>query len=499
IIDLYPLARKIKRHFVLHIGETNSGKTYEAIEALKKSKKGIYLAPLRLLAFEQFDNLNNNRCPCNLITGEEHILVDNAKYQSSTIEMLDMLEEYDVAVIDEAQMLEDKFRGGSWTQAILGIRAHEIHVCAAPKAEYILTKMILSCNDTYDIVKHERNTQLIQENELFEFPKDVQKGDALIVFSRTSAHGVANELKNNGIKTSIIYGSLPYDVRQNEAKRFMNGETDVVVATDAIGLGMNLPIRRVVFLEQEKYDGEKRRYLNVSEVTQIAGRAGRYGIFNEGYVNFYNNQKVIYRLLDKKTDDIKECYIGFPESLIGIDAPLSDILKRWKNVNIQDGFKKANIDHELKLVEEADKLTSDKSVIYRFITMPFDDNDSVMMWLWHTMIDNYCKGIHLDFSSLKYKYIKDRDIKDMKSMEEAYKICDMIFCYDERFFNGIDSEEIMKTKHELSEIIIGLLEQSKLSVRKCKHCGKILPWNYPYNMCQECHDIKYSHNYYDYY
>ncbi|MCD7893017.1 MAG: hypothetical protein LUG60_04865 [Erysipelotrichaceae bacterium] len=189
IIDLYPLTRKMQRHFVLHIGETNSGKTHDAIEALKKCDKGIYLAPLRLLAYEQYDKLNNEGYSCSLITGEERMIVDHAKYQSSTIEMLDILEEYDIAIIDEAQMLEDKFRGGFWTKAILGVRAHEIHICAAPQAEDILIKLISACHDTYEIVRHERNTQLIKETKSFGFPKSVQKGDALIVFSRKSVHG----------------------------------------------------------------------------------------------------------------------------------------------------------------------------------------------------------------------------------------------------------------------------------------------------------------------
>ena len=109
--DLYPLARQMRRHFYLHLGPTNSGKTYEGIQRLQGARQGLYLGPLRLLAAEQFEALNLADVPCSLVTGEEQIRVPFARVQSSTVEMADLQTHYDVAVIDECQMIADRDRG----------------------------------------------------------------------------------------------------------------------------------------------------------------------------------------------------------------------------------------------------------------------------------------------------------------------------------------------------------------------------------------------------
>ncbi len=253
-VDLYPAARAMHRHFVLHIGPTNSGKTHDAIEELMRAETGIYLAPLRLLAYEQYERLNRAECPCSLVTGEEQYLIEGARHQASTIEMLSLKTYYDVAVIDEAQMIADRARGGAWTAAIMGVCAETVHICTAPDAEQRLIEIIKDCGDEYTVVRHRRMTPLVYEEKMVSFPEDVQAGDALIVFSRRNVHAVAAQLQKKHIKCSIIYGALPYDVRHKQAELFASGKTEVVVATDAIGMGMNLPIRRVVLMETTKYD-----------------------------------------------------------------------------------------------------------------------------------------------------------------------------------------------------------------------------------------------------
>ena len=257
---LYPQARLLKRHFILHIGDTNTGKTYEAIQELKESESGIYLAPLRLLALEIQERLNNEGVICSMTTGEEEDIIPNAKHMSSTIEKLDINKYYDICVIDEAQMIEDDDRGWAWTTAILGAYSERIHICMSENARNIVIKLIELCNDTYEIVEHKRNTDLVFENKKFNFKNGIKKNDALIVFSRKKVLSVATELEHMGIKASVIYGALPYSVRKNEIKKFLDGETEVVVSTDAIGMGMNLPIKRIVFLESTKYDGKEIRY-----------------------------------------------------------------------------------------------------------------------------------------------------------------------------------------------------------------------------------------------
>ena len=129
--------------------------------------------------------------------------------------------------------------------------------------------MITDCGDELSIVRHERMTPLEVEKEGFQFPGSVRPGDALIVFSKARVHAVAAELRSKGYRVSLIYGALPPDVRRDQAERFHQGETDVVVSTDAIAMGMNLPIERVVFLESEKYDGDITRTLTDAEIKQV--------------------------------------------------------------------------------------------------------------------------------------------------------------------------------------------------------------------------------------
>ena len=145
--DFFPNARKMKRNFILHVGPTNSGKTFDAMRSLKMSENGVYLGPLRLLAFEQYENMNSDGFPCSLVTGEEREIVDGARFCASTIEMCNIHKHYACAVIDEAQMVEDYDRGGAWTTAILGVCADEIHVCMAPEAEELIIHMIEECGD----------------------------------------------------------------------------------------------------------------------------------------------------------------------------------------------------------------------------------------------------------------------------------------------------------------------------------------------------------------
>lgn len=129
------------------------------------------------------------------------------------------------------------------------------HVCMAPDALDIIKQIVYACGDTYEIVNHKREIPLVFEREAFSYPGSVRPHDALITFSRKAVLQTAAELESEGYRPSVIYGALPYSVRKEEMRKFYDGETDLVVATDAIGMGINLPIERIVFLQDEKYDG----------------------------------------------------------------------------------------------------------------------------------------------------------------------------------------------------------------------------------------------------
>lgn len=486
-IELYPLARRMDRHFIIHAGPTNSGKTYQAIEALKAAETGIYLGPLRLLAYEQFENMNFADVPCNLLTGEETIDIPGAKHQASTVEMLNLSTIYDCAVIDEAQMIADKDRGGAWTTAVLGVCAEEVHVCCAMNAVQLLIHLIEDCEDTYEVVYHQRQTRLALDNETFDFPVSVKEKDALIVFSRRNVHAVASELQRRGVLCSVIYGALPYDVRHEEARKFMNGETQVVVATDAIGLGMNLPIRRIVFLEQSKYDGEEVRYLKPDEVQQIAGRAGRRGMYEIGFVNSFGEKRFIRKQLLTENPPLDSAVIDFPPSLLGLDAQLSDILKRWNDIPEKAGYHKADLTLKIELCEQLEELSDDKDLIYRFLMIPFDEKEDSLRELWvRLFLEEQAGRTVRAMDYLPYRgEIPNR--VELQDLEYAYKVCDLLYYYLERFGQDEELPEVREEKRVISEGITELLEKQQLPENRCKRCGRRLPWNYRYRVCESCH------------
>ena len=481
--ELYPAARLMKRHFVLHVGPTNSGKTYEAKQKLMEAAEGIYLGPLRLLAYEVCMDLRKHDVHCSLITGEEEHLDDEATVQSSTVEMANMSKVYDVAVIDEAQMIADIERGGNWTKAILGLCAEEIHVCLAPEAEEIVIELIKSCHDTFEIKRHERFVPLIADEKEFIFPDDVQKGDALIVFSRKDVHACAAELKSENIPCSIIYGNLPYDVRHREAEKFANGESDVIVATDAIGMGMNLPIKRVVFLHTMKFDGIERRELKPEEVRQIAGRAGRYGLYDAGYYasTKMNFNATIKELYETETKNINKVVIGFPDTLLDIPEPISLTILKWQKVELPKGFVRQNLDQMYKLVKELERVTDDKNFIFQFASIPFDENCSSVYYLWQDIYKNELNGIHYNFVPINITKL------NLDALEEVYKTYDLLGNYYRKFGTYEEICDVLAEKLKVSKAISKILDKQEYKAKTCKICGKRLSLFYPYSICQKCH------------
>ncbi|PWC52763.1 RNA helicase [Azospirillum sp. TSO22-1] len=279
--NLFPVARGMGRRLVLVTGPTNSGKTHRAIAALKDARDGVYLAPLRLLALEVMERLNALGTPTALLTGEEEMRVPGARHTASTIEMLDPDRPVEVAVIDEIQMLADPERGWAWTAALIGAPADTVYILGAPEARPLVERVAAHLGEPLEVVELERKTPLTLLERRLEWP-DVEPGDALIAFSRREVLSVRDTLLARGLSVATVYGALAPAVRRREAARFVSGEADVVVATDAIGMGLNLPCRRVLFTALEKFDGSAVRPLTSTEVKQIAGRAGRFGRHEEG-------------------------------------------------------------------------------------------------------------------------------------------------------------------------------------------------------------------------
>lgn len=379
--DEYMITRRMKRKIYIHLGDTNTGKTYNAVERLKTAKKGVYLSPLRILALENYDKLNNEGIVCDLMTGEEEIIKENSTHVSCTIEKVNLKQSYDIAVIDEIQMISDTQRGIAWSRAVLGLRCNEIHICGAMNAKELLIKILDDCEDEYEIKEYYRNIPLIVESKNFSY-NDVQEGDAIVVFSKKRVLEIAQDYSNKNIKTSIIYGDLPPEVRKMQYEQFINKENKVLVTTDAIGMGVNLPIRRIIFMSIRKFDGEEVRELTSQEVKQIAGRAGRKGIYDTGYVaGVSDTYNFISRKLEVKDNVIRQAVIGPSEAILTIKSlPLNEKLVLWKTRESKvDYYTKMDISEYLLILEKIKRYKLKEEDQWDLLKVPFDVSSEELM------------------------------------------------------------------------------------------------------------------------
>ncbi|WP_122893855.1 helicase-related protein [Arcobacter peruensis] len=280
--ELYPLARSLNRKLEFYVGPTNSGKTYNAMQKLKVANSGLYLAPLRLLALEGYEDLKKENIDASLITGEEQMLNEDAAHVCSTIEMIDYDLDVDVAVIDEVQMLGDIDRGWAWVNAIIGCPAKKVIMTGSVNALEAIKKIATYLGEELEVVRHKRKTEL-KVNEKYTSLDNLKEGTALIAFSRADVLKLRHRLKKN-YTVSVIYGNLSPEVRRDEARKFREKKSQILIATDAIAMGLNLPIQTILFTTDTKFDGVSRRKINVNEIVQIAGRAGRYGHFEAGFL-----------------------------------------------------------------------------------------------------------------------------------------------------------------------------------------------------------------------
>ena len=278
----YPLARTMKREIILHVGPTNSGKTHAAMERLKKSSSGVYCSPLRLLAWEISETLNKYGTKCDLVTGQELKRVEDAAHVACTVEMVDVNKVVDCAVIDEIHLIGDDFRGYAFTRALLGTPALEVHLCGDTSCVELIDKICKDTGDKLRIRNYERLSPLNVANEVFSrkrLEQNVEKGDCFVAFSRKAVYALKSEIERRvPLRACVIYGGLPPEARSRQAELFNkpNSGYDLLIASDAIGMGLNLNIRRIIFNELTKFDGVEVRQLTSPEVKQIAGRAGRY-------------------------------------------------------------------------------------------------------------------------------------------------------------------------------------------------------------------------------
>lgn len=482
--DEYPEARAMARHFVLHIGGTNTGKTYAGFQRLIKARTGVYLAPLRLLALEAQELLLDEGVLCSLTTGEEEDRQEGDTHIAATAEKLDLGREYEVAVIDECQMIADSERGYAWTRAILGVRAPEVHLCAAPEAKSLLLRIIQSCGDTWEVIEHKRKTPLICMNRTVDY-SDVRPGDALITFSKVGVLSVAEDLRARGKEPAIIYGALPYATRRKQVEGFLSGRMEYVVSTDAIGMGLNLPIRRIIFMDSEKFDGHERRQLKPEEIQQIAGRAGRYGMYDKGYVGAMEDLSLIRAGLETVVPPLQYAVVGFSDLIASVDFDLLEVLEVWNRMPTADPYVKLDISRYITIIsrlrEAGFQLTREQEL--RAANIPFDETEQPLNELFFRFLRTWAAGEALERPTLPER----TGAFTLPDLELHYRKLDLYFSFSKAFNCPVDRdalyEERARTADEINQI---LLYNLKNNIRFCAKCGRALPLHHRGRLCNAC-------------
>lgn len=473
--DTFERARQLGRQVTLFVGPPNSGKTHAAFERLAGALDGAYLAPLRLLALEGRDRLVARGVPCSLLTGEENVPADAARVVSSTIEMVNTRDVLDVAVIDEAQMIFDASRGWAWTQAIVGVPAREVIIICSAYAVPAIQNLLGLCGEQ-GVVRHFERKQHVQ---LLPGPvglPTLKKGDAVVAFSRRDVLMLRDQIAANGHPVSVVYGALPPEVRRREAERFASGESHILVATDAIGMGLNLPIRRVLFSTMSKFDGVGDRTLTEGEVHQISGRAGRYGLHEEGFTG------VLHEAEPNAARTLKELLPRTPRAPRNFKAPVapnwwhvSTISQRLDKHRLHDilsvfmeqlkldnaHFQVAELEQMLDLAAELDRNAASLPLRDRFVyaQAPVDTRTESLVqdfysWAWeHARTGQVSPPEFLDGVSA---------FSRLDRMEQVLRACTLWLWLDLRF-PGVygANDEVVALRAELNDGIERQLKAKK--------------------------------------
>ncbi len=495
------------QRIVLHIGPTNSGKTHDALQRLAEAGSGWYLAPLRLLAFEIFDRLNARGVLCNLLTGEEYIPIEGAQITASTIEMFDPQQSGACVIIDEAHMLADPDRGWAWTHAIMEAQASEIYILGAPIIQHLVARIANVINLPLTVLQHERLTPIRVADKPWSL-RDLPPRTILIGFSRQIVLGLKVELEKMGRTVSVIYGNLPPEVRRRQADRFAAGETEICVATDAVGMGLNLPADNVCFYELEKFDGKQVRSLTPNEVCQIGGRAGRYGLSQEGLIGAFTLQNLdkAGKLYSHASPDLSHARIApSVEAIALIPGTLDQRLREWAMLkSIPDAmrtiFDTADMSERIELaslLDECEVIILGLATALRLINAPtrFETRP-----YWRACVMAILNASPMPLPRMPPQQIDDQD--DLQMTENSILAADAYLWLSQRHEFGLfapDAERVRVARMEWSLRVDNALLAKVDTTRRCEQCGRKLPFDHRYRICNECYSSRqfYSRYYFD--
>ncbi|WP_201353090.1 helicase-related protein [Hydrogenimonas urashimensis] len=492
--NLFPLAREMDRRLIFHVGPTNSGKTYAAMERLKKADTGYYLAPLRLLALEGYETLLKSGIPASLVTGEEQLIDEEAAHISSTIEMANYQIEVDVCVIDEVQMIDDPDRGWAWANAIIGIPAHTVIMTGSEDALEAVKELASWLEEDLEVVRFERKAPLILHHHPASLKK-LEPSTAIVAFSRRDVLAFKEQLSGR-YDVSVVYGNLSPEVRREEARRFREGESQILVATDAIAMGLNLPIKTILFARDSKFDGQSRRLLTPSEIRQIAGRAGRYGLHEEGYVGALTAPvlQTVTELIDEPAPPIRGPYrvmanfehIELIAKIIETES-LSEILGFFvKHMRFDGPFVAANIENMLEIAKMVDLYHLDLKSKYHLACAPLSLGSPYLESVFHRYLIALERKEPIPFAVPEDLPGIAQTSDMLFEAEERVKEISLYLWLSYRFPDAfVDTQNALQAREILNRFIERSLRKGVFA-RACKRCGKPLPPHFRFGICQEC-------------
>lgn len=475
----YPEARKLNRKIIFHSGPTNSGKTYNALRSFLNAETGVYCGPLKLLAVEVFNKANEQGVTCDLITGEEKILSNKGEpsnHVSSTVEMISTQNVYDVAVIDEIQMVRDSQRGYAWTRALLGLQAKEIHICGESAAINIIQEVLSSIDEKVEVRTYERLSPLQVSSTALESLANVEDGDCIVCFNKAKLFNICLELEKLGKQFAVIYGSLPPSTKLNQAKKFNdpNDPCKILVATDAIGMGLNLSIKRIIFSSMHKTilnsnDEKELELISTSMALQIAGRAGRFKSGSDlGYATTLNKDDlpILKKTLKEVVSPINSLGL-FPNAeqleLFAYHLPhatlkeLIDIFISVCQVDTSNYFM-CNLDAFKQLAELIQHIQLTMGNRYILCTAPVDLNNSFICTMFlkfaRAIADNEPMTLDELSKYLQMPFKSPNKIQDLVYLESVFDIFDLYLWLGNRFQLNFPDIDLIKQNQKQLDVLI---------------------------------------------
>ena len=393
----------IKNKITAVLGPTNTGKTHLAIETMLSFDTGMIGFPLRLLAREVYDKIIKKISldKVALITGEEKIIPTNAKYFLCTVESMPIDKHLDFVGVDEIQMCADHERGHIFTDRLLNIRGEKLTMLMGSNT---IKNIISKLDGDIEFINRERLSKLTYSGH--KKISRINRKTAIIAFSAEEVYAIAELIRRQKGGAAIVMGSLSPKTRNAQVELYQSGDVDFLVATDAIGMGINMDLDHVYFSNIKKFDGRKLRKLNLSEIGQIAGRAGRY--LNDGSFGITGDCKEItaedVELLEKhKFDEIRTIFWRNPN--LNFNNPFS--LIKSLDQNPQMGW--------LKKIHECEDEKALKYFLKDKNLMNLDLNKKLLSLLWECcQIPDFVKktyGNHYEVIGNVFKYLSSGKYK----------------------------------------------------------------------------------------